>query len=121
MTPAPLMSRQAASPAHHPLILAARIVRDAADSLGSEVEDLTESARYFLAADRIAAALRPVRFDRRRLLGASPALVERSGRTRTLVEMIEAEPEDATARFRLARLLFRALLWEPEMFPIPVL
>ncbi len=119
MTPAPLTSRRPASPASDSLIHAAQIVRDAADSLGSEVEDLTESARYFLAADRIAAALRPARVDRRRLLGASPALVERSGRTRTLVEMIEAEPEDDAAQFRLARLLFRALLWEPETFPIP--
>ena len=78
-----------------------------------------ESARYRLAADRLARALESPRVGRSRLLLASPAVLERSGRSRTLVEMIEAEPDDDEARLRLAKLLLRALVWRPETFPYP--
>ena len=98
---------------------AAAIVRDAAEALADEARDAAEAARYLLAADRLSRGARLARVGRRRLLLASPAVIERSGRTRTLVEMIEAEPGDDEARLRLAKLLLRALVWRPETFPYP--
>jgi hypothetical protein len=101
------------------LRLAAIIVRDAAEALAEEARDASDAARYLLAADRISTVLDSPRSGRERFLLASPALTERSGRNRTLIEMIEAEPADDDYRLRLAKLLFRALLWRPETFPPP--
>ena len=98
---------------------AAIIVRDAAGALAEEAREAADVARFLLAADRISAVLGSPQAGRQRFLLASPALTERSGRNRTLIEMIEAEPGDDDYRFRLAKLLFRALLWRPEAFPSP--
>ena len=119
MTPVLLTPRRTFSQASPGLLLAAGIVRDAAEALADEARDASESARYIYAADRLATALGSPRVGRQRLLTASPALTERSGRNRSLVEMIEAEPDDDDHRPRLAKLLFRALLWRPETFPMP--
>jgi hypothetical protein len=102
-------------------LTAARIVQKAAEALASESSEVAVISRYLLAADRISAVLDSPRPGRQRLLKASPALTERSGRSRTLIEMIEAEPDedDDETRFRLAKLLFRALIWNPETFPDP--
>jgi hypothetical protein len=45
------------------------------------------------------------------ILAASPFVIERSGRVKTLVEMIEQAGDDEAANFQLARLLLRALEW----------
>jgi hypothetical protein len=119
MTPVLLTKQSAPALASRELLLAASIVRDAAEALAEESREAAESARYFFAADRLDMALGLLRVGRRRLILASPALKERSGRTRSLVEMIEAETGDDDARFKLAKLLFRALIWRPETFPFP--
>jgi hypothetical protein len=119
MTPVSLTSRRTPTQACPELILAASIVRDAAETLAEEAQESSESARYLFVADRLTAAIGSPLVGRKRLLMASPALTERSGTNRTLVEMIEAEPVDDDARFRLAKLLFRALVWRTETFPAP--
>ena len=98
---------------------AAIIVRDAAEALAEEAREASDVARFLLAAVRISAVLGSPQAGRQRLLLASPALTDRSGCGRTLIEMIESEPGDDAHRFRLAKLLFRALLWRPETFPSP--
>ena len=50
---------------------------------------------------------------RAEILGGSPYVIERSGRARTIVEMIEHEAGDDEWRLRLSKLLLRALVWEP--------
>jgi hypothetical protein len=97
---------------------AAEIVQAAAEALASEVSEAQEVARYLLAADRLATALESRQIGRERLLTASPAVIESSGNSRTLVEMIEAEPGDMATRLRIAKLLFRALVWLPDTFPL---
>jgi hypothetical protein len=119
MTPVLLTSQRTSTQASPALILSASLVRDAAEALAEEALESSEASRYHLVADRLNTALGSPRVDRRRLLMTSPALTERSGRTRTLVEMIEADECDDAYRFRLAKLLFRALPWQPETFPIP--
>jgi hypothetical protein len=119
MTPVLLNSRRAQAHASPGLILAASIVRDAAEVLAEEALEASESARFRLSADRLTAAIGSPQVGRSRLLVASPALTERSGRNRTLVEMIEAEPGNDDDRLRLAKLLFRALVWRPETLPTP--
>jgi hypothetical protein len=99
--------------------IAAGIAREAAEELAGVDLLSPESARYLLAAERFARALESPGVSRSRLLKASPAVLERSGRTRTLVEMIAAEPDDDEARLRLAKLLLRALVWLPDTFPYP--
>jgi hypothetical protein len=99
--------------------IAAAIARKAAEELAGVDLISPESARYLLAAERLARALESPEIGRSRLLQASPAVLEPSGRTRTLVEMIAAEPDDDEARLRLAKLLLRALIWRPETFPYP--
>ncbi len=101
------------------MLFAARIVQKAAELLAEEASEAREVSRYLLVADRISAVLESSRPSRQRVLKTSPALIESSGRSRTLIEMIEAEPGDEDARLRLAKLLFRALLWQPETFPEP--
>jgi hypothetical protein len=98
-------------------LIASRIVQEAAEVVASESSEASDVSRYLLAADRIAAVLDSPRPSRERLLLASPALTENSGRSRTLIEMIEAEPDDEVARLKLAKLLFRALIWRRETFP----
>ncbi len=115
MTPVLETSRRVIAPQE--LLRAARIVRDAAEALAAETHMTSETSRYLLAADRIAAVLESPRPSRLRLLLTSPALTERSGQSRTLIEMIEAETSDDANRLRLAKLLFRALIWRPETFP----
>jgi hypothetical protein len=100
-------------------LTAARIVQSAAEALAQETSAMADISRFLFAADRIAAVLESPRPTRQRLLLSSPAVTERSGRSRSLIEMIEADPGDETSRFRLAKLLFRALLWRPETFPEP--
>ncbi len=119
MTPVSLSSQRAPTRASTELVLAASIVREAAEALADEVGETSESARYLFAADRLATALESLQVGRQRLLLASPAVTESSGRNRTLVEMIEADSGDDDTRLRLAKLLFRALLWRPETFPTP--
>jgi len=115
MTPVCESSRDA--PASADLRLAAAIVQAAAEALATEATESREASRYLLAADRLSAALDSPRTNRHRVLRASPAVTEQSGRFRTLIEMIESEPGDDASRIRLAKLLFRALLWRPETFP----
>lgn len=117
MTPVLQPSHRILSPASSDLILAATIVRDAAESLADEEADAHAVARYLLVADRLDEVLGSPEVSRRRILLASPALNEMSGRNRTLVEMIEAEPVDDDTQLRLAKLLLRALIWRPETFP----
>jgi hypothetical protein len=117
MTPALQPSRRTHPQATSDLILAATIVRDAADSIANDETDPQAVASYLRAADRLDEALNSPEISPRRILRASPALTERSGRVRTLVEMIEAEPVEDHARLRLAKLLFRSLIWHPESFP----
>jgi hypothetical protein len=119
MTPVSSTPQRAFANASPELLLAANIVRDAADELAEATLDASESARYRVAADRLAAVLGSPRVGRLRLLGASPALTERSGRNRTLVEMIGEDPGEIDARVRLAKLLLRALRWRPETMPQP--
>jgi hypothetical protein len=119
MTPVSLSSQRSPAHASPELLLAASIVRDAAEALADQAGEASESARYLFAADRLATALGSPQVGRQRLLLASPALTESSGRNRTLVEMIDAEPGDDADRLRLAKLLLRVLLWRPETFPTP--
>jgi hypothetical protein len=98
-------------------LLAAQIVQRAAELLAEESSEASDISRYLRAADRIAAVLDTPRPSRQRVLLSSPALTESSGRSRTLIEMIEAEPGDVAEKLRLAKLLFRALIWRPETFP----
>jgi hypothetical protein len=119
MTPAIVAPRGPLTTASVGLRRAAAIARDAAGSLAGERVPSREGARYLLAADRLSQALELPQISRYRLQMASPAVLEASGRTRTLLDMIEAEPDDDEARLRLAKLLLRALLWQPETFPYP--
>jgi hypothetical protein len=115
----PVLERSRRLLAIDELRIAARIVQQAAEALAVESTDPRDSARYLLAARRIAAVLNSHQPSRQRILESSPALTENSGRSRTLIEMIEAEPGDDRDRLRMAKLLFRALLWRPETFPMP--
>jgi hypothetical protein len=119
MMPVDETSRSDSSPPSPELRQSADIVVAAAEALALEASEACEASRYLLAADRIATLLDSSVATRQRLLMASPAVTESSGRSRTLIEMIEAEPSDDDYRFRLAKLLFRALLWRPETFPTP--
>jgi hypothetical protein len=119
MTPVLDAPKGTLAPCPTELRIAAAIARDAAEELAGMDLISPESGRYLLAAERLARALESPEVTRSRLLKASPAVLERSGRTRTLVEMIAAEPDDDEARLRLARLLLRALIWRPETFPSP--
>ncbi|WP_435007048.1 hypothetical protein P12x_004452 [Tundrisphaera lichenicola] len=101
------------------LLLATAIARDALEQLAEESLPGRIRDRYQFAADRLTQTLDFPRPSRRRLLEASPAVLERSRRSRSLIEMIEAEPEDDEVRLRLAKLLLRALVWRPETFPYP--
>jgi hypothetical protein len=96
----------------NPTLDAASTVHDAALTLAADSQDVRSRDRYLSVAVNLAdAMLGPP--DRSRILAASPRVQERGGRTRTLVEMIEAEPVDDSARYRLAMLLMRALIWDP--------
>jgi predicted component of type VI protein secretion system len=119
MTPVDETSQSDSSPPSPELRHSADIVVAAAEALALESSEAREASRYLLAADRISTVLDSSAATRQRLLMASPAVTELSGQWRTLIEMIEAEPGDAAYRFRLAKLLFRALLWRPETFPTP--
>jgi hypothetical protein len=119
MTPAVKVPRGTPTVASEGLRHAAAIARDAAEFLAGEPVPTREAARYLLAADRLTQALELPQISRHRLLMASPAVLERSGRSRTLIDMIDAEPDDDAARLRLAKLLLRALIWQPETFPYP--
>ena len=119
MTPVSLTPNPASAPASAELVHSAGVVRDAARFLAEQSADGPESARFRHVADRLASALDSTRLGRLRLLTTSPALTERSGRNRTLIEMIAEEPGDDEARLRLAKLLLRALNWRPETLPMP--
>jgi hypothetical protein len=120
MTPVSPSSSRPLSLASPELLLAAAIARDAAEEMAAEARDASDSARYLRLAERLTTLLGSDQVDRRRLLLASPAVTERSGANRTLLEMIEiAEPDDDAYRLRIARLLLRALAWRPETFPLP--
>jgi hypothetical protein len=119
MTPVLLTKQSTPTLASRELLHAASLVRDAAEALAEESREAAESTRYFFAADRLDMALGLLRVGRRRLILASPALTELSGRSRSLIEMIEADPGDDAARLQLAKLLLRALIWRPETFPFP--
>jgi hypothetical protein len=110
-------SRRPLTLASNEFRLAAEIVLTAAEALAVESSDNREASRYLLAADRLSAELDKPKVTHSRLLLASPAVTENSGRNRTLVEMIEAEPGDGASRLRIAKLLFRAIVWRPETFP----
>jgi hypothetical protein len=88
---------------------AARLVMGASLSLAHETTG--DSSRYRSVAVSLANAL-AARRNRHGILAASPYVVERSGRVRTLVEMIEHEVGNDAALIRLSRLLLRALDWE---------
>jgi len=120
MTPVLAMSRTISTQLTSEVRVAAGIVQAAAEILAREASEARDVSRYLMAADRISTVLESPRASRQRLLLASPALTEMSGRNRTLIEMIEAEPGDDVHRLRLAKLLFRALIWRPETFPGPL-
>jgi hypothetical protein len=107
------------SPPSTELRHSAEIVVAAAEDLANEASVASEASRYLLAADRISTVLDSASASRERLLQASPAVTESSGQSRTLIEMIEADPSDDAYRLRLAKILFRALIWRPETFPQP--
>ena len=90
---------------------AARLVLEAARSLAEDAGG-GDVARFGSAARRLSAVLEagPGRAE---ILAASPYVIGRSGRARTIVEMIEHEAGDDESRLRLAKLLMRALVWEP--------
>jgi hypothetical protein len=90
----------------------ADLVHDAALELAGRAGDASDRDRYLEVAVRMGIALE-ARTTRAIILAASPSLVERSGRVRSLVEMIEDEPGDDASRFRTAKLLMRALIWDP--------
>ncbi|WP_435011996.1 hypothetical protein P12x_006109 (plasmid) [Tundrisphaera lichenicola] len=92
----------------HRLRRSATLVRDEARALADA--DPADAGRYRQAASGLEAALRDGG-NRETILRVSPFVIERSGRFRTIVEMIEDEPGDDEARRRLARLLLRALEW----------
>ena len=119
MTPVLWTAPRTLEPASAGLRLASRIVRDAAKALAAEARETSEAARYLMVADRITKIVDSPRTSRQQLVLASPALTERSGRRRSLIEMIEEDPGDDGYRLRLAKILFRALIWRPETFPIP--
>jgi hypothetical protein len=90
----------------------ADLVHDAALELAGRAGDASDRDRYLEVAVRLGVALE-ARTTRAIVLEASPHLVERSGRVRSLVEMIEDEPGDEASRFRTAQILMRALIWDP--------
>jgi hypothetical protein len=81
-------------------------------SLALAHETAGDPSRYRSVAVSLANALANRR-NRPGILAASPYVVERSGRVRTLVEMIEHEVGDDASLIRLSRLLLRALEWHP--------
>jgi hypothetical protein len=91
---------------------AAALVHDAALTLAEDADVAADRGRYLGVAVRLGMVL-DVRSTRAQILMASPYVVERSGRVRTLVEMIEDEPGDDASRLRLVTLLLRALTWSP--------
>jgi hypothetical protein len=91
---------------------AANLVHDAALRLAEVAAAPDDAARYLEVAVALGVALES-RPSRREILAASPRVVERSGRVRTVVEMIEDEPGDDQSRLRPVTLLLRALIWEP--------
>ncbi len=97
--------------------LAAIVALEANEVLASETTEPLRAVWYRQAADRLSAALEDPEATRQRLLSASPALVELSGRARTLLEMIEDDPGDDQTRLRLAKILLRALSWRTEPRP----
>ena len=99
------------------LRLASSIVLASAEALADDLSDAREASRFLLVADRLSALLESPTTPRQRFLEASPSLVEQSGRHRTLIEMVEADQGDYSDRLRLAKVLFRALIWRPETFP----
>jgi hypothetical protein len=101
------------------LRLAADTVLAAAEALAEETSEVAQASRYLGVAERISRELESPQANRQRLLMASPAVTEMSGCSRTLIEMIEAEPGDEAYRLRLAKLLLRALNWRSETFPMP--
>ena len=119
MTPVLASPRRSPAPISDELRRTAQIARDAAEALADEAYEVREGSRYLLAANRLTAVIDSPSIGRQRLLMASPAVTEMSGRSRTLIEMIENEPDDDSARLQLAKLLLRALIWRPETFPIP--
>jgi hypothetical protein len=97
-------------------IAAATTIHDAALTLADSVDD-SDRDRYLKVAVRLGATLE-AQPTRSQVLAASPYVLERSGRIRTLVEMIEEESGDDATRLRLAILLMRALAWD-HTFPVP--
>ena len=94
-----------------PSFAAGHVAAMAARSL---IDDATivADARRLDAVDRsLSAALADPDALRADILDASPFVVERSGRVRTLVEMIEDDEAQGAERLRLAMLLLRAIEW----------
>jgi hypothetical protein len=92
-------------------LLAAALVHDAALTLALDASDAAQCQRYLGVAARLGLTLEE-QPCRPAILAASPRVVERSGRVRTLVEMIEDQPGDDASRSRLVMLLLRALIWD---------
>jgi hypothetical protein len=90
---------------------AARLVLEAARSLAEDAAG-GDAARFGPVARQLSDVLGDGA-GRAEILAGSPYVVERSGRARTIVEMIEHVAGDDESRLRLARLLMRALIWEP--------
>jgi hypothetical protein len=108
-TPAPVRRRAERSP--DPSLLAARLIVMAARSLANDHTVTVDASLCRAAAASLAGALARPLVHRADILAASPFVVERSGRSKTLVEMIENEDGDDAAKIRLARLLLRAIDW----------
>ena len=107
---APSARRLCPQPADHRSIAARQIVA-AARSLLTDMAVDVDRGRCLAVALAIEDALADPDASACDILSASPFVVERSGRVRTLVEMVEADESQGEERFRLARLLLRAIEW----------
>ena len=117
MTPVLASPRPEIEDSYIRLQLAAGIVCRAAEVLASESLSVRESGRYLLMADRVRSTFGSPCPDRPRFSSAPPAVIERSRRSRTLVEIIESYRGNDTARLRFAKILLRTLAWEPDRLP----
>jgi hypothetical protein len=105
------MLRRVAPPSHDPCRLAAGQIIVAANSLIGDPTIVIDRCRCRAIARALAGALANPHARRADILAASPFVIERSGRDKTLVEMIEEDESEGAAKLRLARLLLRAIEW----------
>jgi hypothetical protein len=90
---------------------AASLIIEAARSLIDDTAVVVDRGHCRAVAQALASSLARGDACRADILAVSPSIVERSGRVKTLVEMVEEDGGDRAARLRLARLLLRAIDW----------